>query len=119
MANVSLCETSYARDAVRPHPISIRQPSYTKPFARDNSPSARPLQQVRRTLDPATTPIEHVGVNHRRTDVFVPESYLHGPDVVPRFEQMRGTRVPKRIFYVFCSGILPDGHGDRRLIVVV
>jgi hypothetical protein len=30
-------------------------------------------QQVCRAVDAATTPVEHVGVYHRRTNVFVPE----------------------------------------------
>ena len=55
------------------------------------------FQQVRWTLEPAPTPIEHMGVWHCRTDVFVPEAFLHCPDVVPRFEPMGRKGVPTLI----------------------
>jgi len=45
-------------------------------------------EQLSRTLDAASTPVEHMGIYHRRTDVIVPESFLHRPNVVPCFEQM-------------------------------
>ena len=44
-----------------------------------------------------TTPIEHVRIDHRRTDVFVPEKFLHSPNVVPRFEEMGRKRVAQRM----------------------
>ena len=55
----------------------------------DKSQSARRLREVCWTLDATTTSIEHVGVDHRRADVFVPEEFLHRPNIVPRFEEMR------------------------------
>jgi hypothetical protein len=53
---------------------SLDETSYGKLPARNTPRFARRLQQVRRTHDPATT------------TVFVPESCLHCPDVVPRCE---------------------------------
>jgi hypothetical protein len=55
------------------------------------------LQEVGWTLDPVTTPREHVRRNHRRTDILVPESFLHGANVLPRFEERRRTRVAQRM----------------------
>ena len=52
----------------------------------DKSLSTCRLQEVCWALDPTTTPIEHMGIDHRRPDVLVPEQFLHGPNVVPRFE---------------------------------
>ena len=45
-------------------------------------------EQLSRTLDAASTPVEHMGIDHRRTDVLVTEQFLHGADVIPRFEYM-------------------------------
>jgi hypothetical protein len=58
---------------MRPNPVSVRATSYAKPSALDKVQSACRLQEVCWTLDPTTTPIEHVRVDHRRTDVFMPE----------------------------------------------
>src|SRR4029450_7153003 len=41
-------------------------------------------EELRRTLDPAPTPVEHMGIDHRRPDVLVTEQFLHGADVIPR-----------------------------------
>jgi hypothetical protein len=54
-------------------------------------------QPVGRTLDPQSAPIQHVRVDHRGAHVTMPQQFLHGPDVVAVFEQVRGKRVPQRI----------------------
>ena len=46
-------------------------------------------EELSRTLDAASTPVEHMGIDHRRPDVLVTEQFLHCADVIPRFEQMR------------------------------
>ena len=46
-------------------------------------------EQLSWTLDAASTPVAHMGIDHRRTDVLVTEQFLHRADVIPRFESMR------------------------------
>jgi hypothetical protein len=48
--------------------------------------SRRDAEQLSWTLDAASTPVEHMGIDHRRTDVLVTEQFLHRADVIPRFE---------------------------------
>ncbi len=38
-----------------------------------------------------------MGVDHGRLHILVAEEFLHGPDVVARFQQMRGEAVPERV----------------------
>jgi hypothetical protein len=100
VANISPRETSYTRSTVRHHPISIRETSshirspgiLPQPSVRAQSPLARRLQQVCRALDRAAIPIEHVCVDHSRTDVFVLERFLYSPDVIPPFRAGRSQR---------------------------
>ena len=54
-------------------------------------------EQRSRTLDAASTPVEHMGRDHRRPDVLVTEPFLHRTDVIPRFESMRRKRVAQRM----------------------
>src|SRR5919108_6327715 len=57
-----------------------------------------------------------MGVYHRCTDVFVPEKFLHRPDIVPRFEQMGRKRVPQRVTTGRLGNIgLADGSLHRPL----
>ena len=43
------------------------------------------------TLDTLTAPVEDMGVNHGGLHVLVPEEFLHCPDVVAAFQELRGT----------------------------
>ena len=52
-------------------------------------------EQLSRTLDTASTPVEHMGRDHRRPDVLVTEQFLHRADVRARFESMRRKGMPK------------------------
>ena len=54
-------------------------------------------EELSRTLDAASTPVEHMGIDHRRPDVLVTEQCLHRADVIPRFESMRRTGRPQRM----------------------
>jgi len=54
-------------------------------------------EELSRTLDAASTPVEHMGIDHRRPDVLVTEQFLHRADVIPRFESMRRKSMPKRM----------------------
>lgn len=50
----------------------------------------RDSRRVEWAADAACTVAQDVGVDHRRGDVPVARELLHGPDVVPSFEQMCG-----------------------------
>jgi hypothetical protein len=39
--------------------------------------------------------IQHMRVHHRRPHIRMPEQFLHGSNVVPRLQQVRGKRVPE------------------------
>src|SRR3989338_6835765 len=41
---------------------------------------------MRRTVDSPTTAVQNVGVDHGRTDIYVPQELLNGPDVVAILE---------------------------------
>ena len=45
-------------------------------------------------LPPRPPPVAHLGIEHRRPDVLVTEQFLHGADVIPRFESMGGKGMP-------------------------
>ncbi len=49
---------------------------------------------IARAPDGESSTVQDVGVYHRRPDVFVPEQFLHGPDVIAGREQVRRKRVP-------------------------
>ena len=57
-----------------------------------------------------------MGRDHRRPDVLVTEQFLHGTDVIPRFEYMGGKGMPQgmttRCFGELC---LPDSRPHRPL----
>ena len=54
------------------------------------TPDSRSASQlVSGALHAVPTPVEDVGVDHRRGDIAVPKQLLHRPDVVSGFEQMR------------------------------
>lgn len=48
----------------------------------------RVLSAVKGAADAFTTPVEDVGVDHGRGDVFMAEQFLNGADVVAVFEEM-------------------------------
>jgi hypothetical protein len=50
---------------------------------------ARRSQPVRRAPHAKSTPIQHVGVDHRRTDIRMSEQFLNRSNVVSILEQMR------------------------------
>src|SRR5437763_2180085 len=52
---------------------------------------------IQRADHPATTTVEDMGVDHRRADVDMPEQFLHGADIVARFEQMGRKGVTQRV----------------------
>jgi len=40
------------------------------------------------------TTIQDMGIDHGGLHVLMPEQFLHGPNIVAGFQQMRGKRVP-------------------------
>lgn len=40
--------------------------------------------------DSPAAPVEHMGVDHRRADVPVPQKFLDRPDLLAVFQEMRG-----------------------------
>ena len=46
---------------------------------------------------PSPTALQHVRIDHRRTDVLVPQEFLHGPAIVAVLQQVRGKAVSERI----------------------
>ncbi len=51
--------------------------------------------KVRRTFHREPRAVHDVGVNHRRRHVAVAQKLLNGPDIVTRFQKMRGKGVAK------------------------
>lgn len=41
--------------------------------------------------------MQHMDVDHRGTDILVPEEFLDGPDVVPVFEEMGSERMAEHM----------------------
>ena len=62
--------------------------------ARPNPPTSpcRPprSEAIDRALHPSPSPVQYVGVHHRRADIPMPEQFLNRPDVVAILEQMGG-----------------------------
>src|SRR5262252_10895399 len=50
------------------------------------------------------TTIQDMGIDHGSLHVLMPEQFLHGPNIVAGFQQLRGERVPK--------GMAGDVFGD-------
>jgi hypothetical protein len=46
-------------------------------------------------MNSLTAAIQDMGIDHRGTDISVPQELLNGPDVVSIFQQMCGEEVPK------------------------
>lgn len=54
---------------------------------------ARRSQPIERTFDAERPAIHDVQVDHRGPDVLMAQELLHGPNVVPIFQQVRGEAV--------------------------
>jgi hypothetical protein len=48
---------------------------------------------VERTTNPLAASLQHVRVAHRRTDVFMAQEFLDGPDIIAIFQQMGSKRM--------------------------
>ncbi len=68
------------------------QPNATDRSGRQRQPSGAPgSQEISWAADTLASSIQHVGVDHHRAEVLVPERFLHCPDVVAVLEQMART----------------------------
>ena len=57
----------------------------------------RRWQRVNRAAYTQAPAVRNVGVDHGRLDVLVPEELLHGADVVPGLEEVRGEGVAEAV----------------------
>ncbi len=55
------------------------------------------LLLVERAANSPPSPVENVGVDHRRRDIAVAQEFLDRPDVVTDVEEVRGERVAERM----------------------
>ena len=46
------------------------------------------LETVHGTIDPLPAPVQHVGVDHRRLYIPMPEEFLNGADIVAIFQRV-------------------------------
>jgi hypothetical protein len=53
------------------------------------------MSSIERAFHRYAWPVEHMGIDHRRRDVFVAEKFLNGPDVIVCFEEVGGKSVTK------------------------
>jgi hypothetical protein len=53
------------------------------------------IELIKRTTNTLPTTIENMGVNHRCANIFMPEQFLNGADVIAVLEQMRGKTMAK------------------------
>lgn len=51
---------------------------------------------IERTADPTPTTLQHVRIDHRRSDIFVSQEFLYGTDIRPLLQQVRDKAVPER-----------------------
>jgi hypothetical protein len=52
---------------------------------------------IKWTVDPTPTTLEHVRIDHRRGDVLMSQEFLHGADIGPFLQQVRGKAMPTLI----------------------
>ncbi len=59
-------------------PTSQRKQVFLSTFC-----DATPPSSIQRTLHPASTPVQHMGINHRRLHVLMPKQFLDRANVIP------------------------------------
>ena len=55
------------------------------------------LRDGRWAVDPFPSPVQDVGIDHRRLHVLMPEQFLNRADIIAIFQQVRGERVSQRV----------------------
>src|SRR5439155_8459764 len=75
--------------------------SVNTPCIREYQGKTTPESMVRVLVEWAThgfrATIEQMSVDHGGLHVLVPEQFLHSPNIVAGFQQLRGERVPERM----------------------
>ena len=66
---------------------------------------------IQRAAHRLRSAVEHVGVNHRGFNVFMPKQFLYGTDVVPGLQQMCGKAMAEG---VRADGLINPGQGYSR-----
>ncbi len=61
------------------------------------SGASRCSARIERTPYPAPATLQHMRVDHGRSDVLVPQEFLHRPNIVTVLQQVRSKAVPERI----------------------
>jgi hypothetical protein len=61
------------------------------------SSSVMASKSVDRAANSGRSPIEDMGVDHRRLDVAVAQEFLYGSNVIAAFEQVSGEGMPERM----------------------
>ena len=61
------------------------------------SGASRCSVRIKWTPHPAPATLQHVRVDHGRSDVLVPQEFLHGPNIVTILQQVRSKAVPERV----------------------
>jgi hypothetical protein len=76
----------------------------------------RKWQSIGRAPYGEASTVEHMVIDHRGSDVVVPQEFLHGANVVAVLEQMGGEGVPKGMAgRTLVNPGLPNGVFDRPL----
>src|ERR1700687_5321812 len=70
------------------------------------------LLGIERTPHTATAFIQDMRIDHRGAHVLVTQEFLHGPNIVARFQQMGRKAVPKRV----TASILPNPGSSQRCL---
>jgi hypothetical protein len=55
------------------------------------------LQQIAEAPNTSAATIQHMGIDHRRVDILMPQEFLDSANIVARFEQMGGKPLAKGV----------------------
>ena len=53
--------------------------------------------RIERAAHPLSATLKHMGIDHRRADIFVPQQFLHGADIVTIFQEVCRKAVAQRM----------------------
>jgi hypothetical protein len=68
--------------------------SYRVAVSFNTVPRSPPSAAIGGTVHPFASPIQDMGIGHRRADVLVPEQVLYCPNVIAVFDQTGAERMP-------------------------
>jgi hypothetical protein len=54
------------------------------------------LARVKWTMDPTSSTLQHMGIDHGGTHVLVSQEFLHRPDIIAVLQQMRSETMAER-----------------------